>query len=88
MLKTTVKLSAVTAFLALTALGAFALPSGATRLPASGLDAHEGIIEQAQYWRRGRCFRQCIAGKRFRSCQRDPQGNKENCCSDRCRPRW
>jgi hypothetical protein len=83
MLDTTAKLTAATAFLALTALGAFALPSGAMRPAGTSLDAPSGI-EQAS-WRRGRCFRQCIAGRRFRSCQRTE--NKENCCSDRCRPR-
>ncbi len=87
MLKATAKVTAATAFLALTALGAFALPGGAARLPGASLGEPTGV-EQAQYWRRGRCFRQCIAGRRFRSCQRDAQGNKENCCSERCRPRW
>jgi hypothetical protein len=87
MLKASAKLTAATAFLTLAALGAFALPTDGARLAGASLSKPTGI-EQVQYWRRSRCFRQCIAGKRFRSCQNDVQGNKENCCSERCRPRW
>jgi hypothetical protein len=86
MFKASAKLTAATAFLTLAALGAFALPADGTRLAGPSLGAPTGI-EQVQ-WRSSRCFRLCIAGKRFRSCQNDMQGNKENCCSQRCRPRW
>lgn len=87
MLKASAKLTAATALLTFAALGAVALPTDGARLAGPGLSPSTGI-EQVQYWGSGRCFRQCIAGRRYRSCQNDPQGNKENCCSQRCRPRW
>jgi hypothetical protein len=87
MLKSSVKFIAAAALLAFAALGAaLALPTDGARQAAASLAAPTGI-EQVQYRRSARCFRQCLAGKRFRSCQNDTQGNKENCCSQRCRRR-
>jgi len=85
MLKVSGKLAAAAAFLTLASLGALALPGDGARIAGPNLGAPTGI-EQVQ-WRGSRCFRLCIAGKRYRSCQNDPQGNKENCCAQRCRPR-
>jgi hypothetical protein len=86
MLKTSVKLTAASALLAFAALGAaFALPTDGARQAGASLAGPTGI-EQVQYRRSARCFRQCLAGRRYRSCQNDAQG-KENCCSQRCRRR-
>lgn len=86
MLRTSVKLTAFTALLAFAAVGAFALPSDGARLAGPSLAAPSGIEEVS--YRSSRCFRQCIAGRRHRACQNDVQGNKENCCAQRCRRRW
>jgi hypothetical protein len=87
MLRTSVKLTAATALLTFAALGAaFALPSDGARLAGPSLAAPSGLEEVS--YRSSRCFRQCVAGRRHRSCQSDAQGNKENCCAQRCRRRW
>jgi hypothetical protein len=43
--------------------------------------AHLNLV---QYGDGGRCFNTCIAGKIFRRCQIDYEGERENCCNRVC----
>ena len=80
MLRVSVSLAAGALLLTFGSFSARALPTDGLRVG----HASESLVETVQST--SRCFRRCIAGKRYRSCQRDADG-KEACCSRRCSPR-
>jgi len=86
MMRASALLTGAAAVLAVGVLSANALPTDGARLAGPHIGP-SAAVEHVQY-SSGRCFRQCIAGRRHRSCQIDVQGNKENCCAQRCRRRW
>lgn len=78
MLKVSGLIAAAAVLLSIGSMGARALPTDAARLsgPAIG-------VELVQY-RSARCFNLCMAGRVYRRCGKEPEGQMAGCCSSRC----